>query len=360
MRSAIIDESLTAIRFNCFDPRCHQVFLQLSHNMSRWQQHAGERAWWLEQEKQCHTLFRQHGYDLQSGAWYCMIACQCHGWQGLTYALQLLVKGLVSQQNPCWPPLAAKDLRRNLLEWCCLHLLPVIYALPGEKRSAALRIQLLEVVDQLYHQAVAHQLVSAGEFKVLFRWLENAGSSEKVGQPRPPVEPVEPVVQPDHSAASKPLLTWRARCLWGTLGGLVAVIFTGGIWGLGHPRAAHYSHQLWPDNAWYMKWRTQAEKQVALYPANHAYERLNQQLIDLEQRLLDAEHKRTPYMTISALKTHVYQMRETLKMQDTLLENQLNQLQVQRDNQQPVSPAAIQALALQLEALQHRLLFLSQ
>ncbi|MEN3753509.1 hypothetical protein ABC733_15140 [Mangrovibacter sp. SLW1] len=103
--------------------------------------------------------------------------------------------------------------------------------LTWEKRSAALRIQLLEVVDQLYHQAVAHQLVSAGEFKVLFRWLENAGSSEKVGQPRPPVEPVEPVVQPDHSAASKPLLTWRARCLWGMLGGLVAVIFTGGFGG---------------------------------------------------------------------------------------------------------------------------------
>jgi type VI secretion system protein VasL len=99
---------------------------------------------------------------------------------------------------------------------------------------------------------------------------------------------------------------------------------------------------------------------VALYPANHSYERLSQQLIDLEQRLLDAEHKRTPYMTISALKTHVYQMRETLKMQEALLENQLNQLQVQRNDQQPVSPAVIQALELQLEALQYRVLLLSR
>jgi len=82
---------------------------------------------------------------------------------------------------------------------------------------------------------------------------------------------------------------------------------------------------------------------------------VNKQLNELEQRLLDAEQKRKSYMTISELKTAIYQMRQTLQQGGEPVLAQLDDVQKKLDNKQPVSNAEISAISQRLEALNSRL-----
>lgn len=128
MNNATID--LQTLKMNSHDPRCHQRFLVFSNDMSHWRAHADDRSWWLQREKECVELFRHHGYDLQSGIWYCLIACHRNGWEGISSASLLLCNGYSQKHIPCWPPLAARELRAQILNSYCKLLMPFIYALP--------------------------------------------------------------------------------------------------------------------------------------------------------------------------------------------------------------------------------------
>jgi len=86
---------------------------------------------------------------------------------------------------------------------------------------------------------------------------------------------------------------------------------------------------------------------------------VNNQLNSVELRLLEAEQKRKPYMTISELKTAIYQMRQTLQQGGEPVQAQLDDLQRKLDKQQPVSNAEIKQIAEHLEALNSRLILLT-
>ncbi|MEZ2578317.1 VasL domain-containing protein [Buttiauxella ferragutiae] len=348
------------LKVNCHDPRCHQTFLQLSHDMQRWKLHASDRSWWLEREKQCSELFRQYGYDLQNGVWYCLIACQRNGWKGVTSASQMLAEGFIRQKKACWPPQAARELRTQILEWYCTQLLPLIYALPLTAVSSATLQPLLNTVKQLHSHAGELHTPQSIALQQMSAWLASniRTLEEPVRSPAATGSVVPAALPPEFSLPPVSGSTPGVRWLWGGVGAILTVLIFATSSAIKNPVFMTYSNHLWPENPLYVQWRQRLERESATLPVNDTYQQLNQQLDILEKRLLEAEQNRKSYMTISELKTAVYQLHETLQQQQTLFEHQLNLLQAQVKENRPVSPDTLYSLSSKLDALNSRFLLL--
>ncbi|CNK97030.1 Uncharacterized protein conserved in bacteria [Yersinia enterocolitica] len=364
MSMTLTNSGSQPLKINCHDPRSHQSFLQFSNDMHRWQTHATDSSWWLEREKACFGLFQHYGYDLQTGLWYCLIACHRSGWKGIASASLLLANGFARAQMPCWPPLVAVDLRRKLLDGYCRQLLPLIYVLPMTAVSTSALEQLQNAAGLLEKQAVVLQSPQHSAFRQLSAWLE--AHIDTLGQQviTPAASPVlaaqsitspEPVLEPEQAVSR-----WLARLVWFAFGAVVTLSIATLIQKADDPDVLRVSNRIWPGNP-LVEHRQQAlEKMSAMFPSNSSVQQLNQQLDTLEQRLLDAEQKRKPYITISELKTSIYQIRNTLREQATMVEEQLNRLQEQKNSGKPISDAALYNLSLQIDALKSRLLLLSE
>ncbi|MBW4201912.1 hypothetical protein JW319_11075 [Enterobacter cloacae subsp. cloacae] len=364
MSATLTNNESQSLKINCHDPRSHQHFLQFSNDMHRWQTHATDSSWWLEREKACLGLFQHYGYDLQTGLWYCLIACHRSGWKGIASASLLLANGFGRKQTPCWPPLAAVELRRQLLDGYCRQLLPLIYVLPMTVVSTSALEQLQSAAGLLEKQAVALQSPQHSIFRQLSAWLEAHISTLKLQAIAPAVSPA-PVATPVAFAPPIPALEkevptrWPGRLIWCVLGAVIALSITTVIQKVDDPDVLRFSNQIWPDNPLVEHRRIALERMSSTLPVNRSVELLSQQLDTLEQRLLDAEQKRKPYMTISELKTSIYQMRDTLRQQATMVEYQLDQLQEQKENGQPISDATLYTLSVQVEALKDKLILLN-
>lgn len=360
--------SAVSLRINCHDPRGHQPFLELSYDLQRWQAHANDRSWWIEREKQCNTLFQQYGYDLQSGVWHCLIACQRSGWSGIASASSLLANGFIRHHTACWPPLAAVELRGQILESYSRQLIPQIYALPLTAVSAPVLEQLLNASNRLLDQAKALPLTQPRALEQLNAWLENQIRALKqrtimnaVLSPLPPPPSLHssPLQVSVPREVMKPINSvWLRRAGWIMLGAGTALCATLVLQRINDPQVLRKSQQLWPSNPLVSSWQRRQEAISSNLRINNSTQQMSQHLEVLEQRLLDAEQKRKPYMTISELKTTVYTLQETLNQQSSMVENKLNQLALQKKQHQRLSPAAVLELTEQLDALKSRLLLL--
>ncbi|EMF07035.1 VasL domain-containing protein [Serratia marcescens] len=358
MSTILTTTGTKALKINCHDPRSHQSFLQFSDDMHHWQTRINDSIWWLEREKQCLALFQQYGYDLQNGVWYCLIACQRSGWKGIASASILLANGFTKQHPPCWPPLAALELRRQVLDSYYRRLLPLIYALPMETVSTSELSQLLTAHDVLHKQATALHFPQQNVIRQLSAWLKTHIHTVEQHSMTPTVSAI-PLLTPVAAAPSlapKPVVR---KLLWSSVGAVVALSGMLLMQLSDNPEVLRFSNRIWPGNPLVKQWQQRQEKTSAILPTNISTQQLSQLLDTLEQRLLDAEQKRKPYMTISELKTSVYQMRDTLRQQASMMENQLNQLQIQQENSKPISAATLYTLSLQIEALKSRLSLLS-
>jgi type VI secretion system protein VasL len=345
------------LKINGHDPRCHQSFLLLSSDMSHWKKHINDNNWWMEREIQCLGVFRQYGYDLQSGGWYCLIACQRSGWQGLAGATLMLANGFAKQHKPCWPPLVAQDLRRQILDWYCTQLLPVIYTQPLATGDISHLQQLRNAIELLQNYAATIYSSQQGTLKQLGVWLD---STIRVnGQPGGPVSTV--VSAPSSIRFLPPVVSvrWRDKIFWWLSSVVVALLSVTVIMGSREPAVLVYSNKIWPENMFFTHWRQQLQEKSNVLVADMSYRQLNEQLDTLERRLIGAEKNRKSYVTISELKTAIYHMRQSVRQQEMTLEYQLNTLQELRVNQQRVSPALLSSLSLQLDALNSRFLLLS-
>jgi type VI secretion system protein VasL len=349
------------LKINSHDPRCHQLFLLLSSDMNNWKAHINDHGWWQEREKQCFGLFHQYGYDLQCGVWYCLISCQRNGWQGLASASLMLANGFAKQQKPCWPPLAAQDIRRQILDWYCIHLLPLIYSLPLTAAGTEHYLrQLLAATELLQTHARTLNSTQSNVLQQLSVWLDS--NINVVRQLMPPPETVRVVASPQ--ILPSPLqpekkVGQKVKYLWGIAGAAIGIVSAIIITNINKPEFINYSNRIWPGNTLYAHWRQQLEEKSVTQTPDTSYFQLNQQLDILEQRLIDAEQKRKSYVTISELKTVIYQMRNILRQQETTVEYQLNQLQFLRRQQHKIPPVILSSLHLKLEALNSRYLLLS-
>lgn len=351
------------VKISCHDPRHHQEFLLLSNNVYGWKGHVHDRSWWLTQENQCLEIFQRHGYDLQSGVWFCLISCQRHGWSGMANATLLLAEAFGRKQRQCWPPLAATDLRQQIIEWYATHAATSVYGLPLNSAEIETLTQLEAAVSMMLGHALSLQSRSQAALRNLLDYIQSSRQSlqkraltVKSTVPVPAPLPLVPAAQPFPALKLlPPPRPWKAWITGSMVGIALTLCAVSAAHWLEQPSTALRLNAFWPGNPLSARWQNRYVEQNASLPKINSWALVNEQLNDLEQRLLDAEQKRKSYMTISELKTAIYQMRQTLQQGGKPVLAQLDDVQRKLDNKQPVSDAEISAISQRLEALNSRL-----
>lgn len=77
----------------------------------------------------------------------------------------------------------------------------------------------------------------------------------------------------------------------------------------------------------------------------------NKHLDELDARLLNAEKKHSQYMTVSELKTAVYEIRQDLQRNGTSAETLLWMIQQDRKNNREVNPVLLKKITQRIDAL---------
>lgn len=139
--------NLNALKINGHDPRLSQSFLLLSSELSQLNGALPGKLDWPSLEEQCFQLFREYGYDLQSGVWFCLINLRLKSWKGLALALDLLSTALTKNSQRCWPPVTAVPQRQYIVDWFSANVATHIYTLAYGPENAA----DLQRVEQSIH-----------------------------------------------------------------------------------------------------------------------------------------------------------------------------------------------------------------
>lgn len=355
------------LKINCHDPRHYQEFLLLSSSINSWKEHVSDRSWWLIQEKHCLKIFQRYGYDLQTGVWFCLINIHRHGWAGMTNGTLLLAEAFGRKQRQCWPPLAANDLRRQIIEWYSNHVANIVYGLQLHSAESNMLVQLQGAVSVILEHASALNSRSQVPLQNLVDYLHSGRLSlqkkmrtVKLSDTAHLPAKEELTLQTTMELAlCPPSTSWKAWLSGSVAGMVLALTVVGTIYWLTQPSTAIWLNSIWPGNPISLHWQQRFAEKAANLPTINSWQEMHTQLNNLEQRLIDSEKKRIPYLTISELKTAVYQLRLTLQQGGEPVLVQLAHLQSKIDNQQSISKAEFDVVSHQLEALQSQLLYLN-
>lgn len=404
--------NLSAVKISGHDPRESKAFLLLSSELSAL--HSGKRVTlqWSALEAQCHQVFRQYGYDLMTGSWFCLISAQLYGWAGLAQALDLFSVAVGPGTDRCWPPARAVEKRRAILEWFCQHVATLVYTLPQQPEHVVLISRVESGIGALCSLAQDCQSRSQDGLNNLRYFLQvrsRAMGHINIAVPTGGGELVtesiktlmdsakaapEPVVKTPAPGAVKTPFPW-----WAAIGGLLAgTVLTfsavGVYFWLAQPSlaqqvsaplerlhrpnvvpnasdaqwsaqrkavtdpmvveldwlAARPPHFLlaqgqtaakllethYPGNTASLNWRNSLQEKSASLGTLDGWQAAIETLDQLDKRLLLSERTHSQYLTISELKTFVYQLREDLQREGSPAEGLLNQMQQKVVKSQPV------------------------
>ncbi|RAX32613.1 UNVERIFIED_CONTAM: hypothetical protein DQE83_24845 [Escherichia coli] len=119
---------------NTTDPKNNKEFLWLNYSINNLTSVKYERSYWMTLEKRCLSLFRENGYDLQTGAWFCLISAHLYSWEGLAISSWKFADSFVKQKK-CWPHVTATQMRINILVWYIKNVIPAIQTLPDDEKT---------------------------------------------------------------------------------------------------------------------------------------------------------------------------------------------------------------------------------
>lgn len=119
---------------NTTDPKNNREFLWLSYSMNNLSSVKYEKAYWMTLEKRCLSLFMENGYDLQTGAWFCLISSHLYSWEGLAISSWKFADSFFKQKK-CWPQSTAYQMRANILVWYIKNVIPAIQTLPDDEKN---------------------------------------------------------------------------------------------------------------------------------------------------------------------------------------------------------------------------------
>ncbi len=111
------------VKFNSVVPQRSQIFLLLSSELSKLQRVPNSPLRWQELDVLCQRIFSSYGYDLHTGAWYCLIQLRMNGWSGLAKALELLASGLSFAERK----VNDDSQRRYALMWFTEYVITPVY-----------------------------------------------------------------------------------------------------------------------------------------------------------------------------------------------------------------------------------------
>ncbi|WP_447840899.1 VasL domain-containing protein [Enterobacter bugandensis] len=429
--------NLKALKINGHDPRFSKAFLLLSSELSHLSGTLPIATDWLMLEDKCFQLFREYGYDLQSGVWFCLISMRLNGWAGLAQSLELLSTAFFHYNQRCWPPLAAVQQRQQLLDWFCANVTTQIYTLEyGPQNNDEMR-QVERGIGLLRESAKNQSPRSYDSLKNLHYFLQVRCRSvpypaQKVVPPQVVTHPerlkdkpevvkakpeaaTQPTIilplPPPESAASRPWL-WALSGL--AAGVTLCVAAAGGWYFLQQPplsekltaplaqlqhsdkqleeawrsaaaqdiqqqkkailqkvnpifnwlseqptqalirhgeRLSHYLEASFPNNDVSRRWHRSMQEKLGGIPALDGYINAGKHLDKLEARLLNAERNKSNYITVSELKTMIYQLRQDLQSNGIPAETLLWEIKQQQERGEKINPALLKQTEQRIDAL---------
>lgn len=313
------------------DPRHNPAFLQLSDSVIRAQSYSASAAQWGDIADACRRYFQRYGYDLQSGTWFMQAAFYRHGWQGMAEGLSSLSAALEHDEE-CWPPRSLESFRHGLLQWFCQHVLSLVYVTPITAEEGPVLAQVEEGFNALIH------LAQGSEGKEQAEMLKNAQFFLAVQRralvpvaPQPVCSEAAPVsLLPVSPSSVRP--AWRTLAVGFVAGTILTSLVAGGVWLkrpsltteqrvenlLGTSAVTRWQEGVTLSQQIKSESERQRWEQHLQYLTTQAgdistWQRALARLDALEARLLDAERKQARYLTISELKTEIYQLRQLLK-----------------------------------------------
>lgn len=111
-------------KIRCHSPAHHPGFLSLSSEMNTLSKNKLARLDWERLLLLCQRIFQQEGCDPWTGAWFCYISAKQQGWTGLAFAVEQLVSTLFHL------PSGDAANKKAALNWLAQHIGDVLYALP--------------------------------------------------------------------------------------------------------------------------------------------------------------------------------------------------------------------------------------
>jgi|GEM_PF-588852 len=442
--------NLKALKINGHDPRLSKAFLLLSSELSSLNGTLSTTTNWQMLEDKCFQLFRDYGYDLQNGVWFCLISMRLNGWAGLAQSLELLSTAFTHNNLRCWPPVAAAQQRQQLIDWFCANVATQIYTLEyGPQNNGEMR-QVERCIGLLCEYAKGQSSRSHDSLKNLHYFLQVRCRSvpypaQKVVARVPPQPVTKPVTVKDKPAAvkakpqpevaslpemtlplSQPVPASRPW-LWalsGLAAGIVLCVAAAVIgyflqmpalsktltapvaqlqhgekglerawreasasdiqqqkqailqqaapvlnWLSDQPTDAFFrqgdrlSRALeasFPDNDVSARWQRSLQEKAGSIPALDGYITAVKHLDELETRLLNAERNKSKYMTVSELKTTVYQLRQDLRSTGVPAETLLWDIQQQQARGETINPALLKQAEQRIDALSTTYLLLNK
>lgn len=356
-------------KVNQADPRFHQQFLQFSHDMYQWRQHVNDETWWRQREQACLMLFENNGYDLLTGGWYCLIKLQRSGWRGISKSTLLLAHSFNGGQPMCWPPQTAKLLRRQVLDNYAQQVLPLFHQLPGDRHVIDVRKPLLSALVVLENHAKRLQCQHVNTLRLVIETLKSVPTVAK-RQVNKRVESgnLATITTPNSAEASSTLaarakpkhyfVAPRTFLIGAVIGAVLALSSTQLLPLLKAPTFLALSNEIWPNNPWYTACMRQYQQMSQSVVENNSLQMLVTLLDGLEQRLIASEQRTQPYMTVSQLKTSIYHARQLVAEQRFMIENQLNSLQIKKQQHLAISAAERHELQQRIQALNAKLMML--
>lgn len=411
------------VKFNPGVPKHSKAFLLLSNEMGILSRRTDAAPDWKELDRLCQRIFIRHGYDLQTGSWFCLIQLRLAGWRGVAKSLELLASALSFGERH-GSEVADLGLRRSACEWLIGHVLTPIYTLSQSTEDGQAVARCETALTIISRQAKKLGIRGDDRLENLCYFLQvKARISQNIAldineaqqiqlvcsTPSAPISAIQPSVLPIEEAAEPPVLiddhpqhNWR----WFSYGlSTAAAIMI--LWGIGvlinqrlfaeppvlatlntleqvskvFNSAGISSHSLdseqlkdidrrmrllaqtsptWlaeqvnelsksldevePDNLASASWRTLlAQSKESLTRAEGWFE-IQNRLNSLEARLLESESKKRHHITISELKTEVYEIKRALSNMDTPVSVKLGQL-----DKMASSEAHSQALQQEIE-----------
>lgn len=317
------DRQKYKIKFNSFDPRYQQHFRSLTENISEWRCHYADRAWWVEQELHCLTHFRKQGYDLHTGLYYCLINGHLYGWTGLASASLLLADAFHQREPGCWPPLAAKNHRKEIIEWYCQEVIDSCYGLSCSLIAISDYEKLTHALKRISVQAEALECRAINRITSLTTLLsvvyQTSLHREKLGIKTSPLissQKDAPLILLSGEIANREYLRWRKDVYCAAAGFFLALCLTLGANSLSNPQIALAAHHYLPGNPLSVYWLKKIKSHYPELPPANVRSKMKDLLIKLEYDLVEAEQRRRPYLTISELKTSVYHLQQLLNQMD--------------------------------------------
>lgn len=436
--------NLQALKINGHDPRYSQPFQSLSVALGQLNKKTLSHADWETLEQLCYQQFHSYGYDLQTGAWFCLINSKLYGWRGLLQALELLNSAWGSSGTRCWPPNSAAPLRQSILGWLTQHVVTLMYTLPMTAQEQT-TIQRVENEVRLlcgYASSLEASCEESLETVRYFLQVRTHSLGVVVARKQSPLAEcradkvtrqqcatydeitVSPVTTDMRNTPSN---TIRTGILSGVAGVFLGIALTLAIkWGEETFIASDWSYAiaapisqlqssaqsiletdpdlsrqkvrlqkdtvvplmreqlLWlatmPPQLWIMQGQILAQQLEQVYPGNMASAAWQKKMLEksgilssgnywhhgmvglsqLEQRLEQSEKNHRSYMTVSELKTAVYQIKQSFQQQGEPLAEQLNGLQADINLKKNISPATVHQIQTYIDAILAKYMLLKQ